>query len=1319
MLLDNMKRFIIPIIASVITFSSFAYAAFPPSTTGQGGTGSTTPSGILYGTNSSITPLQSVNIGANLTFSGGTLSATGGSGSAYPFPLAGNATTTLTNFLGGIGATTIQATSTATSTIGNLDGALYADAFSGADLGAQINSAYAALPPTGGTIIIPAAPLYTTATQVNFNTNNKPVSLICAGGSATVIKYTGQATSTIFNTGQGNNYANGMQGCTLEGTSTTDIAVGVEVGGSNGDFGFNMTETNIIDLGDPLVMSNNTWVWQIENDRFQHNNGPIILQGKTNAGERMLFKGNVCANNNNNASATHYCLDIPDDSNGGMELIGNSFDNGPIYIGDAVHIVDLTDNWLENPNYSTSGSYNYITTGTGSGGTQISLVGNEFLNDATTIGNSPNQFILNGERITSSGNNFESANVTIPAAINNYGVFENLDSVGDSNAYAASVSNIATSSVGFLVDDSDQSVLTKWPTVINNTLSTSGNTSLNTTGYPFVSIGTPAAQLYNAQVDTTGEGNYASLGLINNGFNAGTILDTTDTVAGIGDYVTLNNATGYATCLQIEGSSFTCLTDYNTEASLLDTISPAYNAAGTEAGMTTTLQQSAGNDAVDYGLQNYPGTFATGIDAYQNYYSTVYAQPLPEPHFSFWEQANGNTSEASTSWGFLGATTTISGANATTTSVDIGDLGNTTMFRSLLSPSNATFNVISSSSKANAFTVSKNTAGTLSTDFSVNNKGGASSTQLSTSNNTYLSTSGGTTVIGESSNNTGAALEVNGTTKVLNGNLDFYPTGTSGSYFFAQDGGSGKIYTGAYSDIAGGFEPLYEDGAPLDLNSRALNTVNVGAIGTLSNLNVFGTASTSALTISNLTGTQCLQEIAGVVSGTGSACGSGGGGGIIDPFTHTSVWGQTTSATSTLLALTGSPVSLVASSSIQIGTPATVATSTFISDIAVGLNGNTNPAFRVNGNITSAADGVAVTAAAAGSGGFISTISSGTNAPLTINAKGSGVINLGGTSSGNIQVMKNLVVEAAAQVNNSSTNDLAVGPNGTTNPTFNVSNTGTSVTGFQITGNTAGNGVALAVLSSGTNENGKIDGKGSGNLLLQTVATGNVGIGTSSPQSLLSVGGNEVIGAATAGGTGGVLTISALGTPAGTLLAANPSGNIIATSTPSAGTNYWTNSGINTYLNTGTNLGIGTTTPTTALVSVAASTTAGTVQTAYNGVAAIIGGLENAVFKAFLVIDQWGHIIYSGDTPSVSGGTSTMVAKSTDNSGQINAAGTALTSVTLTFARPWPNAPNCSTSDNSLAFQSDPTSISTTQMVISFTAGLTSAQVWYQCSGNQ
>lgn len=65
------------------------------------------------------------------------------------------------------------------------------------------------------------------------------------------------------------------------------------------------------------------------------------------------------------------------------------------------------------------------------------------------------------------------------------------------------------------------------------------------------------------------------------------------------------------------------------------------------------------------------------------------------------------------------------------------------------------------------------------------------------------------------------------------------------------------------------------------------------------------------------------------------------------------------------------------------------------------------------------------------------------------------------------------------------------------------------------------------------------------------IIEGNTGVGTTSPFKAFSVGGDEVIGASTAGGTLGNLYISTLGTAAGTFLAADPTGKIIATSTPS------------------------------------------------------------------------------------------------------------------------------------------------------------------------
>lgn len=85
-------------------------------------------------------------------------------------------------------------------------------------------------------------------------------------------------------------------------------------------------------------------------------------------------------------------------------------------------------------------------------------------------------------------------------------------------------------------------------------------------------------------------------------------------------------------------------------------------------------------------------------------------------------------------------------------------------------------------------------------------------------------------------------------------------------------------------------------------------------------------------------------------------------------------------------------------------------------------------------------------------------------------------------------------VSALGVVTATSANALTVGPAGTTNPSFNVDTSGgvTDVTGININSNAAGSGIAVSVLSSGTNENLTLDAKGSGTITLNGIGTGNI-----------------------------------------------------------------------------------------------------------------------------------------------------------------------------------------------------------------------------------
>lgn len=81
----------------------------------------------------------------------------------------------------------------------------------------------------------------------------------------------------------------------------------------------------------------------------------------------------------------------------------------------------------------------------------------------------------------------------------------------------------------------------------------------------------------------------------------------------------------------------------------------------------------------------------------------------------------------------------------------------------------------------------------------------------------------------------------------------------------------------------------------------------------------------------------------------------------------------------------------------------------------------------------------------------------------------------------------------AETITSASANAFTVGPNGTTNPVFNIDASASSAaTGLNVAGAAATSGVAVSVLSSGTNENLKIDAKGSGTITLGGVSTGKV-----------------------------------------------------------------------------------------------------------------------------------------------------------------------------------------------------------------------------------
>lgn len=199
--------------------------------------------------------------------------------------------------------------------------------------------------------------------------------------------------------------------------------------------------------------------------------------------------------------------------------------------------------------------------------------------------------------------------------------------------------------------------------------------------------------------------------------------------------------------------------------------------------------------------------------------------------------------------------------------------------------------------------------------------------------------------------------------------------------------------------------------------------------------------------------------------------------------------------------------------------------------LAIGPNGSTNPVLQADCSVASAATGIKVIGRAAAAGADIIVASSGTNENLKIDAKGSGTVAINTTGTGAITLGAATGVTGAATVTSTSASALAVGANGATNPVLKVNaNTASVATGLHVTGAAAAGGLALAVISSGTNENLTIDAKGSGTITLGGTSTGNVVSTRALVASSTIAGANSILSShATAGigyatGAGGAVT---------------------------------------------------------------------------------------------------------------------------------------------------------------------------------------------------
>ena len=125
--------------------------------------------------------------------------------------------------------------------------------FPGADIGAQINAAYADLPPTGGAILLKAAGSF--STPIVFGTKDKPVVLEGIPGDVVTLTYTAAAgTAITFDYATGHRMGHGLRDVTLTGPGNSTYTTGIVFGGNYGAEGLEFRDFKIQGFGTNLRM---------------------------------------------------------------------------------------------------------------------------------------------------------------------------------------------------------------------------------------------------------------------------------------------------------------------------------------------------------------------------------------------------------------------------------------------------------------------------------------------------------------------------------------------------------------------------------------------------------------------------------------------------------------------------------------------------------------------------------------------------------------------------------------------------------------------------------------------------------------------------------------------------------------------------------------------------------------------------------------------------------------------------------------------------------------------------------------------------------
>lgn len=287
-----------------------------------------------------------------------------------------------------------------------------ASQFSGADIGAKINAAYAFAVAAGQKsclITIPAG-AFSFSTPVAITTDGVRASIRGQDGDATVLTFTGGSNTTAFTfncgyqgDGAGSEHVHyvGLQSFTLKGnaTSTTNPEIGVFLGGTNGAAGIILDDIKIEGFGQGLVTGSNTYFYSVQNTVIRNCGQNVYIGGTdnsvTNSGEGVTFLNCFIVDTAGNAPANGFMIDNSGATS--ISFFGGSFDDCQVRIQQA-NGVSFYGTHFENPGASAWGAYTYLQIDQNPA-TNVNMNGCIFWQDGTGS-NVPTNFISNGGTLT-------------------------------------------------------------------------------------------------------------------------------------------------------------------------------------------------------------------------------------------------------------------------------------------------------------------------------------------------------------------------------------------------------------------------------------------------------------------------------------------------------------------------------------------------------------------------------------------------------------------------------------------------------------------------------------------------------------------------------------------------------------------------------------------------------------------------------------------------------------------------------------------------------------------------------------------------------